>query len=281
MDNDWIDEYHEGVRYGLKGKVIIKEFSPYQEIAVIESERYGRGLLLDSCWMTAEKQEKHYHECLAQPALCGAKNLDKILIIGGGDGGTAKECLKHKEVGYIDLVEIDSKVIEICQEYIPTIGGNAWNDPRLNIAIEDGIKFVEQAQQDSYDIILVDGSDAKGPAEGLFNRDFFENCQRILKPNGIFATQSESPEAFLKVHIEIINLINEIFNYSDPLYGWVPMYPSGWWSWTFAAIDKPRYLNPIKRRVDCIEQNCQIWSPRWQKGAFQAMPAFIERGLKK
>ena len=94
MNDDWIDEIHEGVRYGLQGKVIFKENSRFQEITIIDSERYGKGLLLDGCWMTAEKQEKHYHECLAQPALCSAKHLDRVLIIGGGDGGTAKECFK-------------------------------------------------------------------------------------------------------------------------------------------------------------------------------------------
>jgi spermidine synthase len=94
----------------------------------------------------------------------------------------------------------------------------------------------------------VDGSDPTGPAEGLFNRAFFSNCCRILKPGGVFATQSESPEAFRQVHIDMVKLIRELFGHADPLYGWVPMYPSGWWSWTFAAKDAPRY-SPLKASV--------------------------------
>ena len=86
---DWIDEYHQGVRYGLAGKLILEEFSPFQKITIFESKRYGKALLLDDCWMTAEKSEKYYHECLIHPALCGSKKIDNILIIGGGDGGSA------------------------------------------------------------------------------------------------------------------------------------------------------------------------------------------------
>ncbi len=278
---NWIDEIHEDVRYGLKAKVILDEYSDYQRITIIESNRYGKGLLLDSCWMTAEFQEKHYHEALVHPALCSANDIKRVLIIGGGDGGTAKECLRHKQIKNLDLIEIDNRVIEVCQEYLPGIGSYAWKDPRLNIKIEDGITWVSNAHENSYDVIIVDGSDPKGPAKGLFNRNFYENCKRILKPGGVFATQSESPESFFKIHIEMVQIIREVFNFADPLYGWVPMYPSGWWSWTFASKESPIYLNPMKERADQIKEECEIWSIRWQQGAFHAMPAFVERALEK
>ncbi len=113
ISSDWLDEYHQGVRYGLQGKVIFEEFSPFQKITIYESKRYGKALLLDDCWMTAEKSEKCYHECLIHPALCSSAQIDNILIIGGGDGGSARECLKYKEVKSIDLVEIDLRVIEL------------------------------------------------------------------------------------------------------------------------------------------------------------------------
>ncbi len=109
---------------------------------------------------------------------------------------------------------------------------------------------------------------------------FFENCRRVLKLNGVFVTQSESPEAFQKIHIEIVRLLREIFDHADPLYGNIPIYPSGLWSWTFASIGKPRYLNPITKRALEIADKCKFWSPRWQAGAFNAIPAFIDRELK-
>ena len=283
-DNDgsspgWIDEQLHGVRYGLEGTVIAEQTSPYQRVTIIDSLAYGKGLLLDGCWMTAERQERHYHEALVHPALCGAAQVERVLVIGGGDGGTARECLRHGGVQHLDMVEIDGLVVEWSQRYLPSIGGSAWSDPRFHLTVGDGIAWVGEAAAARYDVVIVDGSDPAGPAEGLFNRAFFEQCRRILRPGGVFATQSESPEAFRQVHIDTVKLIREVFGHADPLYGWVPMYPSGWWSWTFAAVDGPRYRDPQADRAAAVAPGCEIWSPRWQSGAFEAVPAFVERAL--
>ena len=277
---DWIDESHNGARYGLKGKILINVKSSYQRITIIESKIYGKALLLDGCWMTAERQEKSYHECLVQPALCSSNEIKRILIIGGGDGGSARECLRHKEVEQLDMIEIDKKVVELSQKYLPSIGGSAWKDPRLNLKIEDGIKWIENSIENYYDVIIIDGSDPKGPAEGLFNKKFLRNCKKALKPKGVFATQSESPESFTKIHVETIKLLREIFEFADPLYGSVPIYPSGWWSWTFASMGQAYYLNPVNNRASKMEKECKVWSTRWQEGAFKTMPNFIERQLE-
>ena len=275
----WIDEYHQGVRYGLEGKLILEESSPFQKITIYETKRYGKALLLDNCWMTAEKNEKCYHECLIHPALCCSQQIDKVLIIGGGDGGSARECLKYKEVGSVDLIEIDSRVIELSKKYLPLIGGNAWSDSRLNIQIKNGIDWVKNTKNNCYDVIILDGADPIGPSEKLYSNSFLKDCKRILKPGGVLATQSESPESFHEIHINIIKNLRQIFDYADPLYGSVSIYPSGLWSWTFASMEKPTYMNPIEHRVKEISNNCQIWSERWQKGAFNTIPAFIEREL--
>ena len=275
----WVDEHHEGVRYGLAGEVLVDEQSDYQRITVIDSQRYGRGLLLDGCWMTAERQERHYHESLVHPALCSAAAIERILVIGGGDGGTARECLRHQGVRHLDMVEIDGRVVELSKTHLAKLGGGCWNDPRFHLTVGDGIAWAADCADASYDVVIVDGSDPAGPAEGLFNRRFFEHCRRILRPGGVFATQSESPEAFRQVHLDTVRLLQDVFGHADPLYGWVPMYPSGWWSWTFAAADGPRYRNPLPERAAAVAAGCQIWSPRWQSGAFEAIPAFIEREL--
>ena len=275
----WIDEHHEGVRYGLAGQVLLDEQSSFQRITVIDSERYGRGLLLDGCWMTAEHQERHYHEALVHPALCSAATIERILVIGGGDGGTARECLRHPGVRHLDMVEIDGRVVELSQQHLASIGGGCWEDPRFHLTVGDGIAWAANCTDASYDVVIVDGSDPAGPAEGLFNRSFFEHCRRILRPGGVFATQSESPEAFRQVHIDTVLLLRDVFGHADPLYGWVPMYPSGWWSWTFAAVDAPRYRNVLPARAASVAAGCEIWSPRWQSGAFEAIPALIEREL--
>ena len=276
----WIDEIFDGVRYGLDGKVLAEAQSPFQRVTIIDSQRYGKGLLLDGCWITAERQERHYHEAIVHPALCGAASIERVLVIGGGDGGTARECLRHAGVQQLDLVEIDGLVVEWSQQYLPSIGGGCWSDPRFQLTVGDGIAWAANAADASYDVVIVDGSDTAGPAEGLFNRAFFEHCRRILRPGGVFATQSESPEAFRQVHIDTVRLIREVFCYADPMYGLVPMYPSGWWSWTFAATDGRRYLEPDPARAAAVACGSEIWSPRWQRGAFDAIPAAIERELQ-
>ncbi|MCP9800827.1 polyamine aminopropyltransferase [Synechococcus sp. RedBA-s] len=275
----WVDEIHQGVRYGLEARVLLEQDSPYQRVTIIDSQRYGKGLLIDGCWMTAERQERHYHESLVHPALCAAASIERVLVIGGGDGGTARECLRHPGVRQLDLVEIDGLVVECAQRYLPTLGGGCWDDPRFQLTVGDGIAWVSAAATASYDVVIVDGSDPAGPAEGLFNRAFFEQCRRLLRPGGVFATQSESPESFREVHLATVRLLREVFGHADPLYGWVPMYPSGWWSWTFAAVDGPRYLQPRPERAEVVAAGCEIWSPRWQRGAFEAIPAAIERAL--
>ncbi|MCX5950324.1 MAG: polyamine aminopropyltransferase [Cyanobacteria bacterium] len=277
----WVDEELHGVRYGLAASVIEERQSAYQRVTIIDSQTYGKGLLLDGCWMTAERQERHYHETIVHPALCGAASIERVLVIGGGDGGTARECLRHPEVRHLDLVEIDGLVVELSQRHLAAIGGDAWTDPRLQLTVGDGIAWVANAPDASYDVVIVDGSDPAGPAEGLFNRTFFAHCRRLLRPGGVFATQSESPEAFRDVHIATVRLLREVFGHADPLYGWVPMYPSGWWSWTFAAVDGPRYLTADPARAAVVAAGCQIWSPRWQQGAFGAVPAFVERELAR
>jgi spermidine synthase len=275
----WVDEVHGDVRYGMAATVLEDRHSALQRVTIIDSHAYGRGLLLDGCWMTAERQERHYHEPLVHPALCGARGIERVLVIGGGDGGTARECLRHDGVRHLDLVEIDGLVVELARRHLPSLGGPAWSDRRCRLTIGDGIAWAANAAAASYDVVIVDGSDPAGPAEGLFNRAFFLECRRILRPGGVFATQSESPEAFRAVHLDTVRILREVFGHADPLYGWVPMYPSGWWSWTFAACDGDRYRHPDPERAAAVAEGCEIWSPRWQRGAFEAMPAFIERAL--
>ena len=115
----------------------------------------------------------------------------------------------------------------------------------------------------------------------LFNESFYKNCNRILKPNGVFSAQTESPETFEKLHIDSVKLIRKVFKYADPLYGNVPMYPSGLWSWTFASMETPRYLNPLRSRINQIDKTCTFWSPRWQEGAFNSIPAKLDRKLNQ
>ena len=275
----WIDEYHKGSRFGLNGKIISKKTSKYQEIIVIENEYYGKALMLDGCWMTSLKDEKYYHECLVHPALSSIDEKSNLLIIGGGDGGTLRECIKYTKISKIDLVEIDEEVIKISKKFLKEIGGEAWNDKRLKIHIDDGVKWVKKTKDNFYDVIFIDCSDPSEFSNLLFSDSFYKECKRILKPMGILATQSESPESFKNIHINILKTLKNIFKVSETMYSFVPIYPSGIWSWTYASSED---LNLSKQNYDevlKIEKGCEIWNLNFQNAAFKMMPNKIVKEL--
>ena len=275
----WIDEYHKGSRFGLNGDVLIKQKSQYQEIIVIENEYYGRALMLDGCWMTSLKDEKYYHECLVHPAVSSIDEKSNVLIIGGGDGGTVRECIKYSQISKIDLVEIDEEVIKISKKFLKEIGGEAWNDKRLEIHVDDGVKWVKKIGDNIYDVIFIDSSDPSEFSNLLFSDSFYKECKRILTSKGILATQSESPESFKNIHINILKTLKNIFKVSETMYSFVPIYPSGIWSWTFASSED---LNLSKQNYDevvKIEKGCEIWNLNFQNAAFKMMPNKIVKEL--
>ena len=275
----WIDEICNNSRYGLEGNIIAKCNSKYQEIIILETEEYGKALMLDGCWMTSDKEEKYYHECLVHPALSSLEEISNILIIGGGDGGTARECLKYKKVLKVDLVEIDEEVIRVSKKYLTSIGKNAWNDKRLKIHICDGFQWIKNIQDNYYDVILLDISDPSEFSKELFGKNFYKECKRIIKEKGILATQSESPESFEEIHINIIKSLRDLFQNTYTMYSFVPFYPSGIWSWTFASKNEKFFLKGQNKETNTIEKNCDIWSLNYQSGAFKMMPNKIHKAL--
>ena len=275
----WIDEYHKSSRFGLNGKVLLKKNSKYQEILIIENDFYGKALMLDGCWMTSLRDEKYYHECLVHPALSSIDKKSHILIIGGGDGGTARECLKYSQVAKIDLVEIDEEVIKVSKTFLQEIGGEAWSDKRLAIHIDDGVKWVEKTKDNFYDVIFIDCSDPSEFSNLLFTDSFYKECKRILTKKGILATQSESPESFKNIHIHILKSLNKIFKLSETMYSFVPIYPSGIWSWTFASDEVLNLSKVNYKEVMKIERNCDVWNLNFQNAAFNMMPNKIVKEL--
>jgi spermidine synthase len=274
----WCDEVHaDTMRFGLKiQRVLFNEQSPFQRVTIVETEALGRALLLDDLWMTAEGDEKTYHEMITHPALTTVPQLARVLIIGGGDGGTAREVLRHPQVKHVDMVEIDGMVVDACKQHLPTIG-SAWNDPRLHVMIDDGIRYVKEANVEPYDVILVDGSDPVGPAEGLFNEAFYQGCRRLLAPHGVFASQAESPLRQRDVHLEMIRTTAKVFGKSYPYYNTVTMYPGGAWSWVYASPT----VNPlaiIEERAVHAESWTMFYNRDLHRGVF-AVPNHIRRAL--
>ncbi len=273
----WYDEvFNSNLRFGLlTTQTLFEGQSPFQKVTIIETEALGRALLIDDLWMTSEGDEKNYHELLVHPAMTTAPNIERVLIIGGGDGGTAREVLRYRQVKHVDMVEIDGMVVDACKEFLPSIG-SAWDDPRLNVVIGDGIAWVENEDR-KYDVIIVDGSDPVGPAKGLFNTKFYENCAKLLGDDGVFVTQSESDHTFLDVHLDMVQSIREVFGTADPYYRNVMLYAAGSWSWTYASKKTDRRVF-IEERMSFIESQCEIYNRDIHRGVF-AVPNFIRRRL--
>ena len=165
--------------------------SEFQRIDVFESPEFGRFLTLDGYMMLTEKDEFIYHEMMVHIPMAVHPKVEKVLIIGAGDGGVIRELASYPEIRHMDLVEIDEMVVQVCKEYLPKTSCHL-DDERVHIHYEDGLKYIRRCKNE-YDLIIVDSTDPFGPGEGLFTREFYGNCYKALKEDGIMVNQHESP----------------------------------------------------------------------------------------
>lgn len=281
--NVWFTDKDEDQALALRytGEVLFDEQSDFQQVRVLESYRYGKMLTLDNMVMTTEKDEFHYHEMIAHPAMLCHGNVKNVLVIGGGDGGTIREVLKHDSVEKVVMVEIDGKVIEACREHLPGIA-NSFEHPKLNLIVGDGIEFVKNVTE-KYDLVIVDGSDPVGPAEGLFTVEFYQNCFNCLNQKGILIAQGESPKFNEKAFTELNQTIKSIFGTenTDVSLFFVPTYPTGMWSFQWG-----------RKGVDDLEMNVQVCSDFFANNEMKyfneeifkasfALPNFVKKMLNE
>lgn len=253
--------------------------SEFQRIDVFDSPEFGRFLTLDGYMMLTEKDEFIYHEMITHVPMAVHPKVRDVLVIGAGDGGVVRELARYPEIEHIDLVEIDELVVEVCKKYLPQTAC-CFDDPRVSIHYEDGLKFV-RTKEDKYDLIIVDSTDPFGPGEGLFTREFYGNCFKALHDDGIMVNQHESPfydedaVACQRAHKRIV----ESFPISRVYQAHIPTYPSGHWLFGFAS----KKYHPLKdlqeARWNLRGLSCQYYTTTLHKGAF-FLPAYVEELLK-
>ena len=240
----WITEKHKNylcMDYHIQ-KTLFSKKSDFQSVSVLETTGFGRMLLNDGFVMISERDEFVYHEMIAHVPLFIHPYPRKVLIVGGGDGGTAREVLRHKEVESCDMVEIDALVVEACKKFIPKTACSL-NHPRLNLYIEDALDFVKKENKNKYDVVLIDSTDPIGPAEPLFNKDFYQNVHALLNDKGIVVSQAESPFYEKPLQRKLLTILKECFSMTS-LYNYSNLtYPGGLWSFSFAVKGD---LHPIK-----------------------------------
>ncbi|MGI6190007.1 MAG: polyamine aminopropyltransferase [Clostridiales bacterium] len=256
-------------------RVLLQKQTPYQYLEVIEMEEFGRALLLDGAIQITEKDEFIYNEMISHVPMLTHPNPGKVLIIGGGDGGAAREVLKYKEVEEVQLIEIDEEVINAIREFFPGLAG-VFDDPRFKLIVDDGIEFVK-SKQDEYDVIIVDSSDPVGPAVNLFEYPFYNDCFRALKQDGILNIQSESPFFNRDIIKKITGILNGLFEYVNTYLACIPTYPSGLWSFTMAS-KAYNYSGASLERARGM--NTHYFTPDVFQACFK-LPRFVHDFLKE
>jgi len=271
----WFSEKHDDkIAISLKVKETLHhEVSDFQIIDVIDTEYYGKMLLLDGMVMTTEKDEFIYHEMISHIPMLSHSNPVDVLVIGGGDGGTVREVLKHPSVKRVVLCEIDEKVILASKKYLPSIASK-MDDPRVKIEIRDGVAFIAE-HKNSFDVILIDSTDPLGPGVGLFTEEFYTNVKQALKPGGIMTNQSESPIADKKEIGLIYPLLRKVFNIVKPYVAPIPTYPSGYWSWAYCSESVEPLSNINENIASEIEKTTKYYNKEIHRAAF-ALPNFVK-----
>jgi len=277
----WFSEYHtKNVRLSIRvDKQVYSAQSEFQRIDVFDSPEFGRFLALDGYMMLTERDEFIYHEMMVHAPMAVHPNVERVLVIGAGDGGVARELIKYDSVKHIDLVEIDQQVVEVCRKYFP-FTGDSLDDERVHIHFEDGIRFV-RPKVDEYDLIIVDSTDPFGPGEGLFTKEFYGNCFKALREDGIMVNQHESPfykedaQAVQRAHKRIV----QSFALSMVYQAHIPTYPSGHWLFGFST-KKYHPLNDFRGKDwKALGIKTRYYNTQLHTGSF-ALPNYVEGLLK-
>ena len=260
---------------------IHSEASDFQQIDFYKSDTMGTFFTLDGLMMVSEKDEYHYHDMISHIPMAVNPAIKNVLIIGGGDGGTAREISRYKHIENIDMVEIDERVVRLSQKYLPITASALDTDPRIHLFFEDGLVFVNNKADKTYDLILVDSTDPIGPGEGLFSAAFYNDCYRILTDDGILINQHESPffDDYKKEMKRAHKKITERFEVAKVYQFHQAIYPSGYWLFGFAS----KKYDPITdHKPELWEQfglDTRYYNSDLHKAAF-CLPTYVKKALE-
>ena len=280
MELWYTEEHTDKVRFSIKvEEQLFKGQSDFQRIDVFKSQEFGTFFTLDGLMMVTEKDEFIYHDMIVHVPMATNPNIKKVLVIGAGDGGTVRELTRYKTIEKIDMVEIDKMVVDVCKKYLPKTSSKL-NDERVNLYFEDGLKFV-RAVENEYDLIIVDSTDPFGPGEGLFTTEFYGNCFKALKEDGILVNQHESPyyEGYAKSMKRAHKRIRESFPICRVYQAHIPTYPSGHWLFGFASKKYDPINNDKIEKWNELGLQTKYYNKELHKGAF-ALPNYVKEMLE-
>ncbi len=278
----WFTDRDEGLALSLRhsGSTLFDETSAHQRVRVLESDSHGRFLAINEMVLCTERDEAHYHEMMVHPALQAFSEARSALIIGGGDGGAARELFRYPNVERVTLVEIDETVVRASRAHLPSLSRELAN-PKLELVIADGVEFVRTAAAESFDVVLVDGSDPAGPGLGLFTESFYRDCHRVLAPRGVLVAQGESPAFHARAFADLHACLGRVFEGAvQCMLFYATSYPTGMWSMqtaTKGGVDV-RVFDEPQARAFCESEGLQYYNPDVHRAAF-ALPNFVRTML--
>ena len=282
----WFTDRDENIALSIrhKGELLFREKSPYQLVEVFDTFKYGKMLTVDKMVMCSERDEAAYHEMIVHVPMLSNPDVRNVLVIGGGDGGSVREILRHPQIEKVTMVEIDEAVVRASRQFLPSLS-TALDDPKLELIIGDGIDYVKQAADESFDFIVIDSSDPVGPATGLFSKSFYQDVYRCLTPNGVMVAQSESPRFNQKAFVELSHCLQDIFtpvNVHTYLV-FIQTYPTGMWSFTYGTKHKAhpvKTFDPNKAQQFSAEHGLQYYNSEIHQAAF-CLPTFVKNMLAR
>jgi spermidine synthase len=267
-------EYRQSLRID---QLLYDSESEHQRIQVFENARFGRVLTLDGIVQTTEGDEWIYHEMMAHVPILAHGEARRVLIVGGGDGGLAREVLRHPEVEHVTMVEIDPGVVTFSKKYLPSLSAGAFESPRLELVIADGAAYVAETEA-RFDVVLVDSTDPIGPGEVLFSETFYGQVRRCLRPGGIVVTQNGVPFLQPQELTNTLRTFHALFRDASCYLASVPTYNGGpmafGWGTDSAAGDVS--LDLLRRRAEATGIAFGYYTPEVHKAAF-ALPEYVRR----
>jgi len=255
-------------------EMIYQEKTNFWDLSIFKNKRFGTVVAMDGIIQCTEADEGIYHEMLAHVPLLAHGNPLSVLIIGGGDGGTLREVVKHETVQKVVLVEIDGSFIELSKKYLPHLSQGAFDDPRAKIVIQDAAVYVKEAEE-TFDVILCDSTDPVGPGRVLFTSEFYGDCKKLLNPKGIFVNQNGVP--FLQkeeLHLTLENR-KPHFKYVEFYLAPVASYVGGFMAFGYATDFKYRLSKKaLQERLEKVTGKMHYYTPAIHKAAFE-LPQYV------
>lgn len=274
----WISNYVNNVKikqyYKIKS-VLQYEKSPYQQISIVETEGFGRILVLDGTPQISTSEGFIYNEMISHIPIVTHENPKKVAMIGGGDCGNAREAMKYSGIEQIDCIEIDERVTELCQKWL-TPASVYQNDPRFKIHHRDGFDWIQE-NKGIYDVLIIDRPDPTGPAKKLFSEEFYQHVHDALSDDGVVAFQSGSPFYNASTLKKTVRNLRKLFPIVRTYLVSIPLFPCGVWSFTIAS----KKWDPLKANISKLQdQDTKYITPEVFLAAF-ALPKYVQELIKE